>query len=247
MLDMATPRGKFIDAALRLAAERGWSGLALDDIAFSAGENLAALRREFQTKAQILAAYTRAVDDAVLAKVERPEPGTAPRDRLFDVFMTRFELMAPHKPALRRIVADLRYRPGESLAQFGPAARSTYWMLAAAGIDTESTRGTLKLPGLMGIYARAFDIWLEDDDPGMARTMAALDSRLRRGERIVRRFDDMLAAAERMFSSVKRRRREEPRSDTGAPSAAPVPPVTSPPGAPPTGPAGTESGPLPAV
>lgn len=246
MLDTTMPRGKFIDAAMRLAAERGWSGLALDDIAVAAGESLSVLRKEFQTKAQILAAYTRAVDDAVLARIERPEPGTAPRDRLFDVLMTRFEVMAPHKAALRRIAADLRHRPGESLAQFGPAARSTYWMLAAAGIDAESTRGTLKLPGLMGIYARAFDTWLQDDDPGMARTMAALDSRLRRGERMVRRVDDMLAAAERMFSSLKGRRRR-PRYGAGAAPAETVPPVTPPPGAPPAGPAGPESGPLPAV
>jgi ubiquinone biosynthesis protein COQ9 len=253
MLDQTTMRGKIVEAAMRLAAERGWSALTLDEIAGAAGCNLAEFRREFQGKAQILTAFTRAIDDAVLAKIGRAEPGAAPRDRLFDVLMTRFEVMAPYKPALRRIMADLRFRPGESLVQAGAAGRSIYWMLAAAGLNADGPRGALRVPGVMGIYARSFDIWLEDDDPGMARTMAALDSRLRRGERIAQRFDDMLAAAGQMFSSLKPKKKAETAGAGAAqeqqPAAAepPVPPASTPPGNPPTGPAATESGPVPAV
>jgi ubiquinone biosynthesis protein COQ9 len=247
MLDQATRRGKIIDAAMRLAAESGWAGLSLDDIAVAAGSNLAEFREEFQSKAQILAAFTHAVDDAVLARIGRPEPGTAGRDRLFDVLMTRFEVMAPYKPALRRILADLRYSPGQSLAQFGAASRSIYWMLAAAGLDAEGPRGAVRIPGVMGIYARAFDTWLEDDDPGMARTMATLDSRLRRAERMAQRVDDLVAAAGRMFGSLKERGgQRETADDMPAPDAT-VTPATQPPGAPPAGPAGTESGPPPVV
>ena len=248
MLDQTTRRGKIVDAALRLAGERGWSALSFDEIAGAAGYNLAEFRQEFQSKSQILSAFTREIDDAVMAKVGRPEPGTAARDRLFDVLMTRFEVMAPYKPALRRIMSDLRYRPGESLVQVGAVGRSIYWMLAAAGLDADGPRGAVRVPGVMGIYARAFDTWLEDDDPGMARTMAALDSRLRRGESIARRVDDMLAAAGQMFSSLKDRKRKAPAAgDEVAPAAAEPSPPAPPPGTPPTGPAGTESGPLPAV
>lgn len=247
MLDQTSRRGKIIDAALRLAETRGWSGLSLDEIASAAGCNLAEFRQEFQSKAQILAAFTRAVDDAVLAKIGRPEGGTVSRDRLFDVLMTRFEVMAPYKAALRRTLADLRFRPGESLVQVGAAGRSMYWMMAAAGLEADGPRGTLRIPGLMGIYARVFDIWLEDDDPGMARTMAALDSRLRRAEGMVRRVDDLLAAAGRMFSSVKERRRKtETADEMPVPDATPTP-ATQPPGNPPAGPAGTESGPAPVI
>ena len=248
MLDQTSRRGKIVDAALHLAGERGWNGLSLDEIANAAGLNLAEFREEFQSKAQILAAFTRAVDDAVLAKIGRPEPGTVSRDRLFDVLMTRFEVMAPYKSALCRIMSDLRYRPSESLMQAGAATRSMYWMMAAAGLEADGPRGTLRIPGLMGIYARAFDIWLEDDDPGMARTMAALDSRLRRAERMVQRVDDMLAAAGRMFSSLKEGRRKTTGTaeDVASPNAT-VTPTTQPPGNPPIGPAGTESGPMPAV
>jgi hypothetical protein len=54
----------------------------------------------------------------------------------------------------------------------------------------------------MAVYARVFDIWLDDADPGLARTMAALDSRLRRGERVIQRMDDIGAAAVRVCSGL---------------------------------------------
>lgn len=243
MLDHTTRPGQIVEAAMRLAASRGWSGLTLDEIAAEAGCDLAAFRREFQGKAPILAAFTRAVDDAVLSRVGRPEPGIDARDRLFDVLMTRFEIMAPYKAALRHIARDLRQRPVEGLAQIGASGRSMYWMLTAAGLDAENAMGAVRIPGAMGIYAAVFDIWLEDDDAGMARTMAALDSRLRRAERMVRRVDDMLAAASRMLGAFKGRR---PTSPPAEESAAP-PPALMAPGNPPTGPAGTESGPSPAI
>ena len=82
-----------------------------------------------------------------------------------------------------------------SLAQMRPALKSQYWMLAAAGISGEGGTGFLRVQGLLSVYARVFSIWLDDDDPGMARTMAALDRRLRRGESLMRgveRFRDGL-------------------------------------------------------
>lgn len=244
MLDFASTKGKIVDAALRLAATSSWSGLSLGQIAQEAGIGLAEFRKEFSSKADILAAYTRMVDDAVLAKVGATDATLSTRDRLFDVLMTRFELMAPHREGLRRIAADLRSRPGEGLAQFGAAARSIYWMLAAAGIDAEGGRGALRIPGVMSIYAHAFDIWLEDDDPGLARTMAALDSRLRRGERFLQRLDDIGAAASRFFSGLKaarpaKREGTSPASDDVRPG-----PGTSQPTQPPNG---AEPGPAPAV
>lgn len=228
MLDLTSTRGKIIDAAFRLAASQGWTGLSLDRIAGEAGIGLNDFRKEFSSKAEILAAYTRAVDDAVLAKADPADAGLAARDRLFDVLMTRFELMAPHKPALRRIRRDLRFRFGESVAQLGVAGRSLYWMLAAAGVDAEGSRAMLRVPGLMSIYARAFDIWLEDDDPGLARTMAGLDSRLRRGERTMRRIDDFGAAAVRFCAGLLPAKARRSEAEPPPADDMPEPPASSP-------------------
>ncbi|MFZ1110473.1 MAG: helix-turn-helix domain-containing protein [Rhodomicrobium sp.] len=226
MLEGGTVRERIISASLRLAEERGWRDLSLGEIAAEAGVPLVELRKEFQGKAQILAAFARALDIAVLEKFPAPGPDVA-RDRLFDVLLTRFELMQPYRAAIRSILQDLRASPGEALAQMRPALKSQYWMLAAAGISGEGGTGLLRVQGLLSIYSRVFKIWLDDDDPGMARTMAALDRRLRRGESIMRGIERLRDGLENLAGSLRGRRRAV-KEEAQAPAAQPeAPPATA--------------------
>lgn len=214
MLEGTSPRDRLIAAALRLAEKRGWRDLSLGEIAGEAGIPLAEMRREFQSKGQILAAFSRAVDQAVLEKFPAPSADAA-RDRLFDVMITRFEVMQPYKPAIRRIRDDLGSSFGEALAQLRPALKSQYWMLAAAGLSGEGGRGFLRVQGLLAVYARVFQVWLGDGDPGLARTMAALDRRLRRGESVLRGIERLREGCE-SFSRALRGRKEKAQDATPA-------------------------------
>ena len=221
MLEGTSNRERIIAAALRLAETRGWRDLSLGEIAGEAGLPLVEFRKEFQSKGQILSAFSRAVDLAVIEKFPAPGADVA-RDRLFDVLLTRFEVMQPYKAAMRRIREDVGASPGESLAQMRPALKSQYWMLAAAGISGEGGTGFVRVQGLLSIYSRVFSIWVEDDDPGMARTMAALDRRLRRGESVMRgfeRFRDGLESLTRSLRGKRKRVKDEPQSE--APAAEP--------------------------
>ncbi|MGO9546889.1 MAG: TetR/AcrR family transcriptional regulator [Rhodomicrobium sp.] len=225
MLESATPRDRIIAAALRLAETRGWRDLSLGEIAAGADLPLAEMRKDFQSKGQILAAFSRAVDQAVLEKFAAPGPDV-PRDRLFDVLITRFEIMQPYKPAIRRIRDDLGTSFGEALAQLRPALKSQYWMLAAAGINGEGGRGFMRVQGLLAIYSRVFGVWLGDDDPGLARTMATLDRRLRRGESVLRGMERIRSGCEglaRALRGEKRKAGEAPQAqtDTHEPPAEP--------------------------
>jgi len=224
MLDSSKPRDRIIASALRLAERRGWLDLSLGEIAAQAGIPLAEMRREFQSKGQILSDFSRALDQAVLEKFAAPG-SDVPRDRLFDVMITRFELMQPYKPALRRIAQDLGTSLGETYRQLRPALKSQYWMLAAAGISGEGGRGLMRVQGLLAIYARVFPIWLEDDDQGMARTMAALDRRLRRGESVLRGIERVRQRFQDVAAAIRGRRDADGRPAATAappPSAAPL-------------------------
>ncbi len=224
MLDGQTNRDRIVAAALRLAERRGWRDLSLGEIAAEAGVPLVELRKEFQSKAQILAAFSRAIDFAVLEKFPAPGADVA-RDRLFDVLLTRFELMQPYKAAIRRIREDVGASLGELLAQMRPALKSQYWMLAAAGISGEGGTGFMRVQGLLSIYGRVFSIWLDDDDPGMARTMAALDRRLRRGESVMRGVERIRGGLESLASSLRGRKKaakDEPPAEPAEPEAPPA-------------------------
>src|SRR5712691_6045852 len=183
MLDDFSKRTKAIQAALELAGERGWNEVSLADIGERAGLSLADLRREFVCKSDILRAFQAEVDAETLAKARPGEQGV--RDRLFDLIMTRFEVMAPYKPALKRIAADLCCRPAEAAPLICSTLAAQYWMLSGVGAKLDGAREALRVAGLAAIYAKTFRVWLDDPTPGLDRTMATLDRKLRKGERML--------------------------------------------------------------
>lgn len=198
MLDLTTEKGRFISAALALAAEKPWDQVTLAEIASRAGSTLVALKALFASKAEILAQLAALVDDEVLSRAPRREDGQAARDALFEVVMSRFDVLEPWKPAVRSIVRSGMPDPG----QVGAMLVSNRWMLEAAGIGSGGLEGAARTAGLMAVYAAVFRVWLDDDDPGLARTMAALDRRLRRGERAMQRAEDVTSGLRRLAGAL---------------------------------------------
>ena len=189
MFDDFSKRNKAIVAALDLAAEGGWQAVTFPAIAERSGVSLADLRRDFTCKTDILRAFQAEIDAEVLAKSKAATPEQGPRDRVFDMIMTRFELMTPYKPALRRIFAALCCRPGEATRLLPSSLVSQYWMLAGAGAKLDGPGAGLRVAGLASIYAKVFGVWLDDNAPGLDRTMAALDRRLKNGEQCLSRIE----------------------------------------------------------
>jgi AcrR family transcriptional regulator len=199
MLDQTTPKGRILAAALAQAAAKSWADVTLLDIAEAAEVPLADLRGLFASKTAIIAALLRAVDDEVLKRTPKRSEGQEARDRLFDVVMTRFDVLVPHKAALGSI-----YHSGSAdFALAGPFLSSQHWMLEAAGIPTDGSAGALRVAGLGLTYASVFRVWLEDDDAGLARTMAALDRRLRRGERALGTIERLQTAVTRFGEALR--------------------------------------------
>jgi ubiquinone biosynthesis protein COQ9 len=194
MLDQSSPKGRILAAALACAAAKSWSDVTLLDIAEAADLSLVELRAEFNSKTDIMAALLRAVDDEVLRRAPKRAEGQSARDALFDIVMSRFDVLGPHKKALQSIYAS---GPAD-LALTRPVLSSMQWMLEAAGIGTDGAAGSLRVTGLATVYASVFRIWLEDDDPGHARTMAALDRRLRRGEGAIRNVEQVACVVQRL-------------------------------------------------
>src|SRR5262249_22057331 len=153
------------------AEAKPWSSVTLLDIAESAGVSLAELRELFASKTEILVAFMRSIDDEVLVKATKRRNDQSPRDRLFEVIMSRFDALAPHKAALRSISRS--GVPDPTL--LCSLLTSLHWMLQAAGIGTDGLNGSLKVAGLTSVYGSVFRTWLDDTDAGLARTMARLD------------------------------------------------------------------------
>jgi AcrR family transcriptional regulator len=173
---------RIIDATLALIPTEGWRGLSLSAIAAAAELPILQVYRVFHSKQAILGGLYRRLDQIVLADPPAAEPDERPRDRLFDLLMRRFDALQPYKPALDVLRRELLGDPVTALCAGASLLRSMQWMLEAADIPTGGVRGAIAVKLAAAAYLSATRVWQRDDSPDLARTMAALDARLRRIE-----------------------------------------------------------------
>jgi AcrR family transcriptional regulator len=171
--------GQLLDAAFRLIAREGWRRLSLAAVATEAGLPILSAYRAFSSKPAVLCAFSRRIDEVALTAPLDAGPDERPRDRVFDLLMRRFDALQPYRDALQVLGRELPTDPGAALATGGGLLRSMTWMLEAAGISTAGLRGLVAVKLTSGAYLATLRVWLRDETPDLAPTMAALDRRLR--------------------------------------------------------------------
>ena len=206
-------RERIIDALLAILPDKSYERITLAEVAATAGVTLADMRGEFGSTLSILTAHMKEVDRAVLAGAEADDgmDEEPVRERLFDALMRRFEILAPHREAIRSLMESARRNPPLALALNGASVQSMQWMLAAAGVSNSGPKGMIRAQGLAMLYACAMRTWLKDYDPGLARTMAALDRELARGHRMAGLLDGLFAIPARACRIVNGGRRRHQR------------------------------------
>jgi hypothetical protein len=175
---------------MALLAEKRFEEIGFGEIAARSGLTLANCRAEFGSTPAIYAAHVKELDRKVLAGASGDMAEEPPRERLFDVLMRRIDAMAPYREATRSLLKSVSCNPGLALALNGLAVRSQHWMLTAADIDAAGPRGAIRAQGLAALFAQVLRTWVNDEDDN-ARTMAALDRALARGQRWSGMLDDL--------------------------------------------------------
>jgi AcrR family transcriptional regulator len=210
-------RERIVEAFMGLLGEQPIEEIGWAEIAGRAGVSLAELRNLFGAKLAILAAFQKEIDRQVLAGIDADMAQEPPRERLFDVLMGRIDALSPHKAAVGSLIRSASRNPGLAFALNGFALRSQQWMLTAADIPASGPRGMVRAQGLALLFASVLRTWLRDDDPGLARTMSALDRALARGQRLVGFLDDLCRIPACVRGAGSRpRRRDADEEDTVA-------------------------------
>lgn len=170
-----------ITAAFRLAAEAGWARVTIVDAALAAGLSLAEARVRFPGKHTLLMRFGQRLDQAALSATTNE--GSV-RDRLFDLLMSRFDAMKPHREGVRALMRFMPTDPPTALLLACATRRSMRWMLHAAGQSTNGVRGALLIQGLVVVWAWTLRTFERDESEDLSATMAALDTALGRADRM---------------------------------------------------------------
>lgn len=174
---MTAPNDAVLTAALTLAAKTPWDIVSLGDIAREAGISLADLRGQIADKFDLVEALHARLDGQMLQATAFEG---ALKDRLFDLFMARFDGLQANRDSYVSIFEALKTQP-KGLARSGMSLLSSMrWVAESAGLNTTGFRGETNSAVLALAYGNALRVWIKDDAPDMAATMASLDKGLER-------------------------------------------------------------------
>ncbi|MDF7673337.1 TetR family transcriptional regulator [Acetobacteraceae bacterium ESL0709] len=169
-----------VETTMHLAAERGWHGFTLVEVALSAHIPLENIKRDYPFKALVLASLNNMADKAMLCGTE---PYLSLREGLFDLFMRRFDAFQDYREGLRAVMHALPSDP--PLATFlGLTTMNTIkWIADRAGLDRRGLGGKIRLQALMAVWIQTLRVWEKDETADLSDTMQALDKALNRAER----------------------------------------------------------------
>lgn len=166
-----------IGAVFSQAALRGWRDVNIAEAARDADLPLDRARARFPGRGAVLLRFGVAADQAALV-AGSTEP--SPRERLFDMVMSRFDALQQHRAAILQLLRALRTDPATSLLLYGATLRSMKWLLDGAGIPSSGVVGALRVHGLLALWLYALRIWETDESTDLSATMAAVDRGLDR-------------------------------------------------------------------
>ena len=170
-----------VGSAFALAAELGWRNVSVAEAARRANLPLEQARTRFPVKGAILARFGVLADQAAL-KSSLAEGSV--RERLFDLLMSRFDVLQQHRAGVLALLDALPLDPGAAVLLAGATGRSMGWMLEAAGCPASGLTGLLRVDGLTAVWLWTVRAWRQDESLDLSTTMAALDRALDRAEQL---------------------------------------------------------------
>lgn len=214
----AKTKQKILQTFLSLLAEHSYDDVSLPLIAETAKVKLSDMRGAYGSKLELVAAFAKMIDTKVLDERDEDMGDQPPRDRLFDILMSRIDALAEHKDAVKALHKAARRDPALALDFNRIEVRSQKWMLIAAGIEVSGVKGGVVAQGLAIAFSRVVGTWLDETDEGMPRTMAKLDKELDNGSSFMKRLDGIGSVAKGVRSFLKkaskgRRRRSRQSAD----------------------------------
>lgn len=171
-------RELIINTALNITAEKGWNGLLLVDVARSCDMTFSALLEWFQDKTDILVGYGRLLDLKTQREMGQIDHELPLKDNLFDVLMTRIDLLSEHREAVDNILKSLKCEPISGFIILPHMAHSMQKVLEICGYKPVGMRGHMAVLALGYAYLQTLRAWMYDDSVDLSKTMAALDKNL---------------------------------------------------------------------
>lgn len=181
---------KAFEACLALIEQEGWKGFSFARAAAYSDLPLSLFQEHFSSPISIMVELFRSIDRKVLETVDPSFEGSI-KEKLFEIFMARFEAAQPYKAVFQSFWKDWPDVLPNTPILACQAIASMGWMMEAVGLSQQGLPGLLRVQGLTGLYFLTLRTWLTDDSPDLGKTMAFLDKSLTQLEGVAAFLDTL--------------------------------------------------------
>jgi hypothetical protein len=181
---------QILERFIKAMKSNDYQSCTLDVIAGDMAISVDCVRRYFPTQSSLLDAWFAKIDHAMVQESPEMQADEPVKERLFDLLMTRFEVMQDDKQAL----SSLRQSAFKDPFLLGHIAllsqRSMGRVLGAAGLSCEGLQGFMRLQALQAVYIHVANSWLTTSEgPELEQTMVLLDRHLSRLDWLAQRLE----------------------------------------------------------
>ena len=179
---------KLFKGLMELVSDVGWSDFTLAALARNQEIEELELEKLFSDKVGLLQAFSEFIDEQILANLDPDilDPGISIRERLLEIMLVRFDVLAPYKDG----VCELLKVTGKDPKMFVVAAKairiSMRSSLEAVGVSTRGVRGNIKIKGLAAVFLLGMRTWSKEERNDITATTRILDDRLKWAESIAK-------------------------------------------------------------
>lgn len=172
--DAFQERASLLKAAFALIQQKGWASFHVADLVEAANFSLASVHRHLSCKEDLMKLLHDQVRTAQALEPCHFPPDTSSYEKLFELFMRRFDLMADYREGLREVQRAYVTSPFALIAGLDLLTPGVLEVLETASLSFSAVdRGALTLA-----YGLLIQTWVHDETPDLSKTMSHLDSLL---------------------------------------------------------------------
>ena len=132
----------------------------------------------FKTKEDIIISFFKRIDQNLEKKIKKLDLGNNVKDNLFEIFMTRIDLLHPYKKNLYNFYLSFQKKPNLFIKLYKSFFKSMENNLKLSRVNLEPIKKNLKIFIFSFLYLSIIYEWLKESSNNNEKVMASLDKRL---------------------------------------------------------------------
>ena len=171
-------------------ASDGWQSIDLENLSQECDFDVLNVTGGLINKVDLLVAFSEFIDTTVAQSIDADlkDDQIPLRERLLEALLIRFEILAPYKAGISKLMKTLPHNPNFVLIGSKSLKLSMEATLAAVGLEAKGIQGAIRVKGLCIIFLSGVCTWSKDNSEDLSATTRVLDERLKQTENIISNF-----------------------------------------------------------